>query len=80
MKHTPLYQEHMAMGGQMANYKGYALPNRYRKSSVFPAGNTRPNSKSVFLQADAAYHFKAIHTGHHDIGYQYVRFLFEKLS
>lgn len=29
MKHTPLYQEHMAMGGQMANYKGYALPNQY---------------------------------------------------
>ena len=28
MKHTPLYQEHMAMGGQMANYKGYALPNQ----------------------------------------------------
>lgn len=29
MKHTPLYQEHVAMGGQMANYKGYALPAQY---------------------------------------------------
>lgn len=29
MKHTPLYQEHMAMGGQMAHYKGFALPSQY---------------------------------------------------
>ena len=29
MKHTPLYQEHMAMGGQMGCFKGYALPSQY---------------------------------------------------
>ncbi len=29
MKHTPLYEEHLALGGQMENYFGFALPSEY---------------------------------------------------